>query len=194
MPDDDLDLGPDLSQDDSDDGDLQGPLPLRKAYRDLRKRVPEIKQAAETSGFERGRAEARRELIAEQTATNLGFSATFGATFLRANPDTEPTPEAVRSFAESLGVKVVEAQVQSQEDQTQGGNAVSEEVVDAAKDFQPTGSQLQAGGKRYTAQEWLGLYQDPATRAEAERAAKEGLVDLKHAVAGSGVFGDIAKR
>lgn len=174
-----------LLQDGSAEGEnLDGPLPLRQAYKRLQQDAAEKERAAEKRGLEAGREQARRELVAEQLATSLGFNAQFGATYLRSNEGAEPTEEALKAFAESMGVPVKGGEQPPPEE----GKKPPDEVVAASKAFSPAESGAQTPGELKTAQEWLELYQNPATRAEADRLAKEGKVILKHNVRGSGTF------
>jgi hypothetical protein len=164
---------------------LDGPLPLRQAYRRLQHESAEKEKAAEQRGLETGREQARRELVAEQLATSLGFNAQFGATYLRSNEGAEPTEEAIKAFAESMGVPI---KAQEKPPEGEEGKEPPAEVVAASKAFSPAESGAQTPGELKTAQEWLELYQNPATRAEADRLAKEGKVILKNNVRGSGTF------
>lgn len=165
-----------LGSDGSAEGNLDGPLPLRQAYDRLQRKSVEDIAAAEQRGLETGREQARRELAAEQLATSLGFNAQFGATYLRSNEGADVTEEAMRGFAESMGIPVGEKPPES-ETKT---NEVPPEVTAAAASFSPAETGQQTPGELKTAQEWLELYQNPATRAEADRLAREGKVVIKH--------------
>lgn len=170
--------------------DLDGPLQLRQAYNRLRQETGERESAAEKRGLEAGREQARREIGAEQLATSLGFNAQFGATYLRSAEGVELTEQGMRTFAESLGVPIPQRDgggpaATTEEPPT---NEVPPGVADAAKDFSPQDTGGQTSEKMYSAQEWMDLYQNPNTRAEADRIAKAGLVVLKHNVSGSGTI------
>lgn len=170
----------------SADEDLDGPLPLRQAYKRLQQEAAEKEREAEKRGLEAGREQARRELAAEQLATSLGFNAQFGATYLRSNESAEVTEDAMKAFAESMGIPI-----QAREEtptETKETREVPPEVAAAATAFSPAESGAQTPGELKTAAEWLELYQNPATRAEADRLAKEGRVVLKHNVRGSGTL------
>lgn len=185
--DDDLNLDDEVPGED----DLDGPLPLRKAYRKLRRELPEREQEAERRGFDKGRTEARREILAETAARELGFASTFGETFLRANPDAEPSTETLRSFAEQLGVPIGNASTPTETSPPK--EPVDEETRQAAERFNDQGAPSgNVQGKTYSSAEWLELFNNPATKAEAESAAKEGRVRVRSNVSGSGSWGRLA--
>lgn len=175
-----------LGQGSAEGEDLDGPLPLRQAYRRLQHDAAEKERAAEQRGLEAGREQARRELVAEQLATSLGFNAQFGATYLRSNEGAEVTEDAMKAFAESMGIPLKAGEEKPPVDE--GGKEPPAEVVAASKAFSPAETGAQTPGELKTAAEWLELYQNPATRGEADRLAKEGKVILKHNVKGSGTF------
>jgi hypothetical protein len=166
----------------SADEDLDGPLQLRQAYKRLQRDTAEREQAAEKRGLEAGREQARRELVAEQLATSLGFNAQFGATYLRSNEGADVTEEAMKGFAESMGIPL------KQTEEPPKTTEIPEGVAEQAAAFSPAEGGGAAPRELKTAQEWLELYQNPATRAEADKLAREGGVVLKHDVRGSGTF------
>jgi hypothetical protein len=166
--------------------DLDGPLQLRQAYKRLQRDTAEKERAAEQRGLEAGRDQARRELAAEQLATSLGFNAQFGATFLRSNEGADPTEDAMKAFAESMGIPL-RAQ-EAGEPPSPETTKVPDEVVAGATAFLPGETGAQTPGKLFTAQEFMEIYQDPSRRAEADQIAREGRVVLKNNVRGSGTF------
>lgn len=166
----------------STEEDLDGPLQLRQAYKRLQRDTAEKEREAEKRGHEAGREQARRELAAEQLATSLGFNAQFGATYLRSSEGADVTEDAMKAFAESMGIPIKQTEEPPKE------SGVPPEVEAAATAFSPAEGGGSVPRELKTAAEWMELYQNPATRAEADKIAREGGVILKHNVKGSGTF------
>jgi hypothetical protein len=87
----------DLLEDEEDEPKPGEPKALRDAYDKLRKQHERDVPKAEQRGYEKAMAEVKRQQAATEAATTLG-NPKAADLFLRLNPDTEPSTDAISAF------------------------------------------------------------------------------------------------
>lgn len=157
------DLGYDDDQDDKGQASQSNPFnELRKQNRDLKKSVKTYEsELEELRKFRQEYEASQRTAAASKVFSDLGLSEKSAKLFVKLNPDTDPTPEAVRAFGLDYGLLAE-------------GEVKEEKPVEPFRPISVTGSNPTRGGQiKY--EEYQTLLRENPTAAM--QAVAEGRVE-----------------
>ena len=149
------------------------PKALREYAEKLKKQLERDVPKAEQRGYEKAMAEIKRQQAATEAATSLG-NPKAADLFLRLNPDTEPTTEAISAFLSEFNL----VPQKEEEKEPEKPPVLTPEQQAQAMAFQKVGGGV-TSTERLTPKELKEkIDAGQMTQAEAMKALHEGRVDV----------------
>ena len=138
---------------------------LQKKAEKLEARI----EKAREEGFASAKTTFEREQAAVKVAAELDLKPGLVTRFLKENLEADPTADALKAYAEELGVPV--------KTQDQGQTEATEEKAPPAAAAFHAGGGTASGGQKITYRQYREMVTAPGTHEEAIRLRQAGMVD-----------------